>query len=256
MVFVKGGTFQMGQPDPNAVCDDCSKNEQPVHSVTVSDFYIGKYEVTVAEFEKFIEETGYKTQDDKDGKGYVYDGSAWKEVYGATWRHDVAGNLQTDNRHPVMRVSWHDAVAYCEWLSKKTGKTYSLPTEAEWEYAAGGGSTHQKYAGTNYESSLGSYAWYWDNSEKRTHPVGSKSPNSLGLYDMSGNVWEWCSDWYGENYYSSSPSLNPQGPPSGSFRVDRGGSWDYDASYCRVADRSGSSPSISSNCLGFRVVLR
>ncbi len=254
MVFIKGGTFQMGQPDPNIMCDNCSKDEHPVHSVTVSDFYIGKYEVTVAEFEKFIEETGYKTQDEKDGEGYIYKDRAIGNAHGATWRHDVAGNLQTDKTHPVIRVSWHDAVAYCEWLSKKTGKNYRLPTEAEWEYAAGGGSIHQKYAGIDYESLLGYYAWYKYNSKKSTHPVGSKSPNSFGLYDMTGNVWEWCSDWYGKKY-KRKPRLNPRGPSSGFDRVMRGGGWLFsDLSGSRVARRLYNLPSFSLNNLGFRVV--
>ena len=139
-------------------------------------------------------------------------------------------------------------------LNRLTGKNYRLPTEAEWEYAAGGGSTNRtKWAGTNSESSLESYAWYGSNSNSQTHPVGTKSPNGLGLYDMSGNVWEWCSDWKAN--YSSSSQTNPQGPSSGSYRVSRGGSFGRDPSYCRAANRLGDRPGLPRDGLGFRVVL-
>ena len=229
-VFVQGGTFQMGSNDGYG-------DEQPVHSVTVSSFYISKYEVTFAEYDKFCDATGRSKPDDEGwGRG---------------------------NR-PVINVSWNDATAYCQWLSQKTGQTYRLPTEAEWEYAAGGGQNSPltkgaggiisltKWAGTNSESSLGSYAWYWDNSGHKTHPVGTKSPNSLGIYDMSGNVWEWCNDWY--DSYPSSSQTNPTGASSGSISVYRGGSWFYRAANCRVANRCYYTPSNSNDFVGFRVV--
>jgi formylglycine-generating enzyme required for sulfatase activity len=168
-------------------------------------------------------------------------------------------------------------------LNEKTGKTYRLPTEAEWEYAAGGGTgsppilggsgggRRTTYAGTSTESSLGDYAWYWKNSGDkqlsgkwdgdkimknncRTHPIKTKKPNALGLYDMSGNVWEWCSDWYGSDYYAqSSNSSNPTGPSSGSLRVSRGGSWRSDPQNCRVAGRIDYSPADRNVSLGFRL---
>jgi formylglycine-generating enzyme required for sulfatase activity len=148
-------------------------------------------------------------------------------------------------------VSWEDAKAFCRELSRLTGKNYQLPTEAQWEYAARGGrySEGYKYSGSN---NVGDVAWYDDNSRISTHPVKQKQPNALGLYDMSGNVWEWCQDWYG--YYSPSSQSNPQGPSSGDFRVLRGGSWYSNVQRCRVSDRGGSISSYSYRGSGFRVV--
>ena len=218
-VFVQGGTFQMGSNDGDS-------DEKPVHTVTVSSFYISKYEVTFAEYDKFCDATGRSKPDDEGwGRG---------------------------NR-PVINVSWNDATAYCQWLSQQTGQTYRLPTEAEWEYAARGGvETRQgvslKYAGSN---DIGEVAWDWYNSGDKTHPVGTKSPNSLGIYDMSGNVWEWCNDWY--DSYPSSSQTNPTGASSGSSRVVRGGSWNNIAAGCRVALRNLYTPTSSYFYIGFRV---
>ena len=248
MVFVQGGTFQMGSDD--------SDSEKPVHTVTVSDFYMGKYEVTVAEFKAFVDATSYKTDADKSGSSTVYRNNTWETQKGVNWKYDTRGNLRPSNEynHPVLHVSWNDAVAYCEWLSKKTGQTYRLPTEAEWEYAAGGGSTNRtKWAGTNAESDLRRYANYDGNQDGHllTAPVGSLQANGLGLHDMSGNVWEWCSDW--KDAYSSSAQINPTGPASGSLRVLRGGSW-YDApQYCRVAFRHYFTPGNRFFNVGFRL---
>jgi formylglycine-generating enzyme required for sulfatase activity len=201
------------------------KDEKPVHSVTLSDFLIGKYEVTQAQ---------------------------WESVMGNNPSNFKGANL------PVEQVSWDDIQEFLNKLSKKTGKTYKLPTEAQWEFAAGGGVearfiAPQKHAGTTSESTLGNFAWYANNSNSTTHPVGSKQPNALGLYDMSGNVWEWCSDGYGE--YSGNAQTNPAGASTGSNLVLRGGGWDRDASYCRVSHRRINAPSVRGNYLGFRVVL-
>jgi formylglycine-generating enzyme required for sulfatase activity len=244
MILVKGGTFSM---EDNGV--NCS--------VILSDFYICETEITVAQFKQFIDTTGYQTDADKRTDGYgsiIYDGSSWEKKDGVNWKCDVGGSVrpQSDYNHPVVHVSWNDAVAYCNWLSQKTGKKYRLPTEAEWEYAAGGGSSNRtQWAGTNSESSLGSYVWYYANSGNKTHAVKTKSPNALGLYDMSGNVWEWCGDWYGN--YTTGSKTNPTGPSSGSSRVLRGGSWNFNTSLCRVAYRRNSYPSYRSNDYGFRV---
>ena len=156
--------------------------------------------------------------------------------------------------HAVIYVSWYGARAYCTWLSKKIGKEVRLPTEAEWEYAARGGKKSRGYTYSGSDS-IGEVAWYADNSNDRVQKVGGKSPNELGLYDMSGNLWEWCSDWYDGNYYSLSPSSNPKGPSSGDLKVLRGGSWYSGASGCRVADRYFDFPDGRADYLGFRVAL-
>jgi formylglycine-generating enzyme len=188
MVFIKGGTFQMGSSDGES-------NEQPVHEVRVSDFFMGKYEVTVAEFRQFVEAENYKTDADKDGGSYMWTGSNWEKKAGISWQNDAEGKPAQDN-YPVLHISWDDATVYCAWLSRTTGKKYRLPTEAEWEYAAKGGA-NQKWAGTNEENSLYRYANYNESGSKDgktyTSSVGSYQPNPFGLYDMSGNVWEWCS---------------------------------------------------------------
>jgi formylglycine-generating enzyme required for sulfatase activity len=194
-------------------------DEKPVHSVMIDDFYIGKYEVTNKEYHMY--DPGH------DGK--------WNE----------------DNR-PVDTVSWEDCRKYCQWLSNKTGKNYRLPTEAEWEYACRAGTTAEYYWGNSMN---GLYCWYNDNSDGETHPVGQTIPNAYGLYDMSGNVCEWCLDWYGENYYSQCTGIsNPGGPSSGKCRVSRGGSWygiDFD---CRIAYRDEAWPGYRCGFLGFRLV--
>ena len=197
------------------------------NSVTVSDFNISKTEVTFEEYDAFCDATGSdKPHDFNWGRG----------------------------ERPVMNVSWRDAVAFCEWMSKVTGKTYRLPTEAEWDYAARGGnkSKDYDYSGSNDLDAVG---WYRNNSGSKTHPVAEKQPNELGLYDMSGNVWEYCSDWYDEDYYSRSPRTDPQGPNSGSSRVLRGGSWLGSVFDCRVASRLRFYPGLRGSAVGFRLVL-
>jgi formylglycine-generating enzyme required for sulfatase activity len=205
MVNVEGGTFKMGSDDSEAYDD-----EKPVHSETVSTFRIGRTEVTQA---------------------------LWKAVMGSN-----PSNFEGDNL-PVEQVSWNDCKTFISKLNSLTGENFRLPTEAEWEYAARGGNKSRgyKYSGSN---SLGDVAWYDGNSGNKPHPVASKSPNELGIYDMSGNVWEWTSDIYGS--YSSSSR-------SGSYRVYRGGSWFSDAGRCRVSNRYFDGPSITSGSLGFRL---
>lgn len=260
MKLVEGGTFQMGSNDSEAGSD-----EQPVHSVTLSDYYIGKCEVTVAEFRQFINATGYKTDAEKDGWAWRWmqvDGQwKWNKVNGINWRHGANGEMRnaSEENHPVLYVSWNDAMEYCKWLKQKTGRVFTLPTEAQWEYAARGGkkSNGYKYAGGD---NIGSFAWFGNvdgdsNAQGKTHPVGQKLPNELGLYDMSGNVWEWCQDWYGSDYYGKSPSTNPQGPSLGFARVLRGGSWRHNAGGCRVSYRDGYAPGGRNNINGFRLCL-
>ena len=226
MVYVEGGTFNMGATEEQG--SSYYSNERPVHEVTLSDYYIGKFEVTQG---------------------------VWKAVMGYNPSY-----FQKGDNYPVEQVSWNDIQDFLTKLNQLTGKKYALPTEAQWEYAARGGNKSKgyKYSGSN---DIENVAWYWYNSStssssRSPQPVGSKQPNELGLYDMSGNVWEWCSDWYGSDYYSNSPSTDPAGPETGSDRVLRGGSWGDYASYCRVSFRNYNNPSDRGrNFCGFRVVL-
>ncbi|TRZ52036.1 hypothetical protein D4S03_04085 [bacterium] len=267
MVFIQGGTFQMGSIDGES-------DEKPVYTVNVGNFYLGKYEVTVAQFKQFINETGYQTNADKDGGSYMLTGNTWEKRSGVTWKCDAEGNLrsQGEYNHPVVHVSWNDATEYCNWLSRKTGRSYRLPTEPEWEYAAGNGAKHSKYSwghgdpngknGGNVadESAKRKFKWAktwsgYDDGFATTAPVGSFNPNDFGLYDMTGNVWEWCSDWYEKNYYYSRPSNNPKGNSSGTYKALRGGSWNDNPSNSRSANRSKDAPVIRSGNYGFRVAM-
>ena len=213
--FLGECTFQMGSKD-----SDAYRDEKPVHSVTLSNYYIGETEVTQA---------------------------LWKAVMGSNPSYFKGDNM------PVEQVSWNDCQEFIRKLNQKTGKNFRLPTEAEWEYAARGGkkSKGYKYAGSN---TIDNVAWYTQTTNDiGTKPVKTKSPNELGLYDMSGNVWEWCSNWYGR--YSSGSQINPQGSSSGSGRVLRGGDWGSNARDCRVSNRGNGNPVNTSNDCGFRLCL-
>jgi len=247
LIYVQGGCFQMGD-----TFGDGEADEKPVHEVCVDDFYIEKHEVTVGDFRAFVSDTGYRTEAERGDGCYIWTGSAWDKKSDGNWRNPGFG--QADN-HPAVCVSWNDAQSYIDWLSKKSGKRYRLPTEAEWEYAARSGGKKEKWAGTSSAGKLGDYAWYYDNSGTQTHPVGQKKPNGLGIYDMTGNVWEWCSDWYGEKYYGESPRDNPRGTGSGSLRVLRGGSWLNNAQSSRAAIRHRTYPDYRHYFSGFRVGL-
>jgi sulfatase modifying factor 1 len=242
-VSVPAGCFQMGN-----TFGDVYYMEIPVHEVCVSDFTIGRFDVTRAAFRKFVEDTGYRT-DAENGDGcYVYDDNAWRKDPAANWRSP--GFPQSDE-HPVVCVSWNDSAAYAQWFSRKNNRNCRLPTEAEWEYAARSGGKREKFAGSN---DIDEVAWYSGNSGNRTHSVGQKRANGLGIYDMSGNVWQWTADWYGENYYRESPRINPGGPPSGAMRVFRGGSWFYDPRGVRASYRDFAVPDYRCSYLGFRLV--
>jgi formylglycine-generating enzyme required for sulfatase activity len=255
MVFIPGGTFQMGSEDGEG-------DENPVHIVTVSSFYMSKYELTVGEFQQFVAATGYQTDADKAGWCYLWTNKGMERKEGANWRCDAMGNLRpvAENNHPVINVSWNDAVAYCQWKSKTTGKNYRLPTEAEWEYAAGGGDPNIRnrtiWAGASDENQLRQFINYdgkkGADQYDGTAPVGSLQPNALGLHHMNGNVLEWCSDWYGT--YSSNAQTNPKGEVSGTNRVLRGGGWNYSSKHCRLASRSSGAPVNRLNNFGFRLV--
>ena len=217
MVRVGAGTFTMGATPE---MEDPNSDEKPTHQVTLTnDYYIGKYEVTQA---------------------------LWKAVIGNNPSHFKNDNL------PVENVSWNDCQEFLSKLNIITGKTFRLPTEAEWEYAARGGKKGRgyQYSGSN---KLSDVAWYYNNSKKKTHPVGLKQANELGIYDMTGNVWEWCQDWYDK--YSSSSQINPIGTTSGFCRVFRGGCWNNGYRFCRSSLRYINTPGYRDNILGLRVVL-
>jgi formylglycine-generating enzyme required for sulfatase activity len=199
MVFVEGGQFLMGSVDGKS-------DKKPMHRVQLPHYYIGKYEVTQ---------------------------KLWQEIMG-----NNPSNFKGCLECPVENVSWEDVKQFLQKLSVVTGKSFRLPTEAEWEYAARGGkqSLQTQYSGSNRLNEVG---WYDSNSENKSHPTGQKKANELGLYDMSGNVWEWCSDWYDENYYVYSPNINPLGADRGQLRAIRGGCLRDNSGYCRVTDRGG-----------------
>lgn len=215
MVYVEGGSFDMGS-------DKGGSDEKPVHRVQIEGFYIAKHEVTQQQ---------------------------WREVMGTNPSH-----FKDCDRCPVEELSWDEVQEFIKKLNAETGKHYRLPTEAEWEFAARGGN---KGSGSNFSggNTLDDVAWYTNNSASSTHPVGEKKPNELGLYDMAGNVWEWCSDWYDENYYSTGPARNPTGPASGTYRVLRGGAWYANEFLCRIPVRFRYLPSLRINCnaFGFRL---
>lgn len=216
MVHVEGGTFSMGATSEQ---EDADSNEVPVHSVTLNSYYIGKTEVTQA---------------------------LWQAVMGSNPSNFKGADL------PVECVSWNDCQEFIQKLNRLTGRNFRLPTEAEWEFACRGGNNSRgyKYSGSN---DIDNVAWYWDNSGGKTHPVGTKAPNELGIYDMSGNVWEWCSDWYAD--YTSYSQTDPTGPQSGSNRVYRGGSWYFRARICRSSDRCDYFPTCRISFLGLRLAL-
>ena len=230
MIYVEGGTYTMGCTSEQG--GECESDESPNRQTTVSSYYIGMLEVTQTQWEKVMGTSIYQQRDRANTE----------------WPMRGVGP-----EYPMYYVSWEEAKEFCARLSRQTGKTYRLPTEAEWEYAARGG---KKNEGTKYSGgwSIDDVAWYGGNSGSSTHPCGTKRSNALGIYDMSGNVWEWCEDWYA-NAYLQYDNNNPKGASSGSCRVNRGGSWNYIAGGCRVSYRNVNTPSDRYRHLGFRVVL-
>lgn len=255
MVYIPAGSFKMGDKDLSTVAMQ--------HEVYIDAFYMDKYEVTVSEFKKFVEATGYKTDAEKRDSSLVFKDDEWVVMKGVNWHHDVEGSLiQPDCiNHPVIHVSWYDAKAYAHWSGKR------LPTEAEWEYAARSGRKEYQYAwgngkpngknGGNFSDNRTFGSWTkwegYDDGFAHTAPVGSYAPNKFGLYDMSGNVAEWCEDWYDRKYYESSPYRNPKGPADGQYRIYRGGSW-HERFTMWCANRESDSPTASNCEIGFRCV--
>ena len=228
LVLIPKGTFMMGSPES----EKGRQKDETQHEVAISkDYYLGVHEVTQSEYQQVMNKNPSNFQGEK-----------------------IKGD---SSPHPVDQVSWNDAVEFCKRLSelpeeKKAGRVYRLPTEAEWEYACRAGSK-TTYSFGESSQSLGDYAWFFNNNDERTHPVGEKKPNAWGLYDMHGNVWEWCSDWYGQ--YPKGAVSDPAGPKEGSARVQRGGGWFGLAAVCRSAHRDGFIPSVRDADGGFRVAL-
>ncbi len=261
LIRIPAGEFLMGS-DP-AVDKDARDDEQPQHRVYLPDFYIGKVPVTNVLFEAFVKASGYQTSAEKAGFGWVWAGTKGDQVKGADWRHPRGPEtgITAKADHPVVQVSWEDAVAFCRWLSEATGQEFRLPTEAEWEKAARGLAAGSGGARI--------YPWGDEPPDKDrcnfnrvvddTTPVGQYPRGATpdyGLLDMAGNVWEWCSDWYDEKAYGARPdrgTRNPAGPESGQYRVLRGGSWYNAGNIVRCADRYGASPVRWIDALGFRV---
>jgi formylglycine-generating enzyme required for sulfatase activity len=285
LVLIPAGEFKMGSGESaedtaaffnkpygkHLVQADWFKDEHPQHRVRITKpFYLGTYHVTRGQFRQFVADTSYKTDAEKGekpgGYGWNPDKKAFDFNEKYSWRN--AGFEQSDE-HPVVMVSWNDAVAFCEWLSRKEGKTYRLPTEAEWEYACRAGTTTRYYSGDDPETlaKVGNVAdatakakfpdWTWTITASDgyvfTAPVGKFKPNAYGLYDMHGNAWQWCADRYGAEYYAKSPIDDPTGPDSGDDRVLRGGSWFRGPDDTRSAKRDGSTPGDRVTSAGFRV---
>ncbi|MBK9337314.1 MAG: SUMF1/EgtB/PvdO family nonheme iron enzyme [Lewinellaceae bacterium] len=269
LVFVAGGAYTMGCTTEQG--SDCAGDEKPAHRVTVPDFYIGKYEVTNEEFCRFLNAISNNITFSTNGDEVSYKGqiifdmfcgdkkggcSGFTEMIEYDKGNRPGGRLTVVSgyeRHPLVLVSWHGATEYCKWLSTD-GKNYRLPTEAEWEYTARGGSLSggYKYSGSN---SIDEVAWYTSNSGSKTHQVGGKKANELGLHDMSGNVREWVEDDWHDSYQSApTTGMAWTGTSSrGGYRVGRGGSWYAGALHCRVADRRNDAPTIRGYSLGFRL---
>ena len=285
LVLIPKGEFMMGSGESaeataaffnktygkDLVQADWFKDEHPQHRVRITkSFYLGTYHVTRGQFRQFVKDTGYKTDAEKGENPGALGWDPDKKAFGFnakySWRN--AGFEQTDE-HPLVDVSWNDAVAFCKWLSRKEGKTYRLPTEAEWEYACRAGTTTRYYSADDPETlaKVGNVA---DATFKAkfpyekftikasdgyvfTSPVGKFKPNAFGLYDMHGNAWQWCADWYGAEYYAASPADDPTGPDSGDDRVLRGGSWVNGPDGPRSADRDWITPDFRDSTTGFRV---
>ena len=261
-VPIEGATFSMG--DTKDVSYD--NDDKPIHEVTLTyDYYMGKYEVTNEEYCSFLNDIGADADGSKDEKELT-------DMYYSQIEHDGTNFYVESGKdnYPMMEVTWLGAIYFCNWLSEKEGlkpaydiatgefidypnnKGYRLPTEAEWEYAARGATNNPDYLYSGSDN-LYEVGWYEDNSENETHEVGTKNPNGIEIYDMSGNVWEWCNDWYNSSYYASSPSQNPAGPVNGSDRVLRGGSMFNSKKYCHITRRDYYSPTRKLDRLGFRV---
>ncbi|MFD2272051.1 formylglycine-generating enzyme family protein [Undibacterium arcticum] len=292
-VLVPAGEFMMGSDEsPDSLAKSYPQyerarfleldDEAPVHKVRITRaFYLGQHHVTVGQFRRFLEASGYKPESETDGTGgygYNPDYDPAKSVRGDafegrnpkySWRNP---GFQQGDDHPVVNVTWNDAVAMSKWLSETEGKTYRLPTEAEWEYSARAGTRTRYYTGDDPQSLLKAANIFDADAQKKigkkwaiyalaghdgfafTSPVGSFAPNAFGLYDMHGNAWAWTADWYGEHYYANSPLDDPKGPATGAVRVRRGGSWHTWSFYARSSYRNWNSPDTRYTLVGMRLL--
>jgi formylglycine-generating enzyme required for sulfatase activity len=279
LASIPAGTFMMGNDDSPAELlkiypfakEQWFLNALPRHRVTIArPFHLGQCEVTVGQFRQFVNETGHVTDAEKDSLGgFGFDESTglFAQAPRYTWRYP--GFAQSD-QHPVVNVTWNDADAFCRWLSGKEGRTYRLPTEAEWEYACRAGTQTLYWFGRDPEG-LAEVANAADGTAKAKYgwsktiqasdgyvspaPVESFRPNAFGLQDMHANVGEWCADWYDDGYYEHSPERDPPGPAAGAFRVIRGGGWNDFGGFCGSARRLKFAPAAPSYDIGFRVLL-
>jgi formylglycine-generating enzyme required for sulfatase activity len=276
LLRLPGGEFLMGTDDPVGYAAD---GEAPVHAVALRPFHIDPYAVSNTRFAEFVASTGYVTDAERSGWSFVFGGllpddfrktrgvagaAWWRQVEGTDWRHPegLQSTLDARAEHPVVHVSWRDATAYCGWAGAR------LPTEAEWEYAARGGLIQNRYPwGDELTPDNAHRCNIWqgrfpsintcEDGYYGTAPVDSFEPNGFGLYNMAGNTWEWCSDWFSPRFYADSPIDDPRGPAEGTHRVIRGGSYLCHESYCfryRVAARSGNTPDSTTGNTGFRIV--
>lgn len=241
MVKVKGGKFKMGSKEGQ-------ENEKPVHTVKLGSFHISQYEITVKEYLAFCEATNDNYPE------WLEAGNVFNVETGSDNFYKIVGYSRTGSDNlPIVGVNWANAVAYCKWLSEETGDKYRLPTEAEWEFAARGGRKSKGYVYSGSDN-IEEVAWYKDNTSSQPQVVGTKQGNELGIHDMTGNVWEWCSDWYAANYYSDCITKDPQGVEHSTTRVLRGGSCINRQDFCRVATRNSDYPQLRLDVFGFRVV--
>jgi formylglycine-generating enzyme required for sulfatase activity len=251
MILVKGGTFKMGCTKRQYECTD---SEKPAHWVTLDDFYISRYEITNDSYCRFLNEIGANPGGSYYGFEYIDIGDENCKIEYKNKQFFVTKGYE---KHPVVEVTWYGAKAYCHWAEGR------LPTEAEWEYAARGGKQQNDYFFSGNDT-IEEVAWFKGNYfstddgqfkyRKGTIPVGKKQPNALGLYDMSGNVWELCNDWFSEEYYENSPKKNPKGPEFSHYRVKRGGSFKTHPKQCIVSKRNKILPGYSQEDVGFRLV--
>lgn len=271
MIYVEGGTYDMGDHYNEGWSD-----ELPVHSVTVNDFQISKYEVTHAEFIAFLNNRNVTPEGIYNGNELIDLNDNDCVIEYSDDSFIFTGNEFVQSIEcPVLEITWFGACEYSNWLCEvnnlplcyeiNTGNVecdfnatgYRLPTEAEWEYAARGGinwTNEFRYSGCHNVSDLFDYAWYEYNLSLQVHPIGLKLPNQLGIHDMSGNVYEFCWDWFSSSYYEVSPTDNPLGPQTGSYHVSRGGDWNDSADFVRSAARFSSYPYLTGGYLGFRII--